>query len=267
MPKPAFPVFSTRLFQKLLPAAILALIIIAIWWGLAKTGMTYEWHWNRVWRHFGTFGPHGFRAGPLLEGILLTMGIAALGALLSGLIGILAALLRLSPWPLCVFATRAYVALWRNTPLLLQLFFAYFLISPLLRLNPFWTATLALALFEGAYLCEIFRAGLLGVERTQWEASLSLGFGLGQTLFLVILPQALRDIQPALTNQAIALLKDTSLVSAIAVADLTMRSQAIVAETFLAFEVWLLAGAVYLLLALCISAPSLLLERRGRLRR
>lgn len=255
------PRLILTLLWRLLPAIILASVIVAIWHALAATGMHYEWQWNRVWRHFGAFGPDGFAPGPLCKGVLLTIGIAILGGILSILAGLIAAFMRLSPWPVCSCAARAYVALWRNTPLLLQLFFAYFLVSPLLRLSPFWTAVLALAAFEGAYLCEIFRAGILAVERTQWEAALSLGFGVGQTLRLVILPQALRNLIPALTNQAISLLKDTSLVSAIAVADLTMRSQAIVAETFLAFEVWLIAGAIYLLLALCIAAPGLWLER------
>lgn len=242
----------------------LCALVILIWFALARTGFHYEWQWNRVWRHFGSFGPDGFSPGPLLEGILLTLGIASLGLVLALAAGVAAVFMRLSPWPLASLLSRLYVALWRNTPLLLQLFFSYFLVSPLLGLSPFWTATLALAFFEGAYICEIFRAGILSVPVTQWEASLSLGLNLRQAFFLVISPQAFRNIQPALTNQGIALIKDTSLVSAIAVADLTMRSQAIVAETFLAFEVWLLAGAIYLLMALCLALPGLWLEKHRR---
>lgn len=240
----------------------LAGLIYWVWQSLAAEGLHYEWQWNRVWRHFGRFTSAGFVPGPLLEGIVMTLGITVLGGIFSTIAGLACAILRLSPWPACIFIARVYVTLWRNTPLLLQLFFAYFLVSPLLCLTPFWTAVIALSLFEGAYFSEVFRAGLLSVGRGQWEAALSLGLSLYQALALVILPQGVRNILPALTNQAIALLKDTSLVSAIAVADLTMRSQAIVAETFLAFEVWLLAGAIYLLMALCIALPSLWLERR-----
>lgn len=239
-----------------------ACLILWIWHALAKEGVQYEWQWNRVWRHFGRFTSHGFVPGPLLKGIAVTLWIAALGLIFSLIAGLTAAIMRLSPWPACFFLAWIYVTLWRNTPLLLQLFFAYFLISPLLGLSPFWTATLALAAFEGAYLAEIFRAGILSVPKGQWEASLSLGLNARQTFRLVIMPQATRNMMPALTNQAISLVKDTSLVSAIAVADLTMRSQAIVAETFLAFEVWLLAGAIYLLIALCIALPGLWLERQ-----
>ncbi|MBD5640802.1 MAG: amino acid ABC transporter permease [Desulfovibrio sp.] len=256
--------FSGSRFLRLFLAASLAFLIYWLWLRLASEGFQYEWQWNRVWRHFGHFTQAGFVPGPLLEGVLMTLGIAGLGICLATVCGISAAIFRLSPWPACVLVSRVYVTLWRNTPLLLQLFFAYFLVSPLLSLSPFWTAVTALGLFEGAYLAEVFRAGLLGVDRGQWEAALSLGLNVGQAFRLVILPQAIRNMLPALTNQAIALLKDTSLVSAIAVADLTMRSQAIVAETFLAFEVWLLAGAIYLLIALCLALPSLWLERRRR---
>lgn len=254
------------LFWRIALACLLVFLVIIAWIQLAQTGFNYEWQWNRAWRYLGRFGPDGFAMGPLLEGALMTLGIAALGMILSLCIGFVAVCMRLSPWPAAIWLSRLYVSLWRNTPLLLQLFFAYFLISPLLDLSPFWTATLALAAFEGAYLCEIFRAGLLSAPREQWEASLSLGFGVMQTLFLVIAPQALRNMTPALANQGIALIKDTSLVSAIAVADLTMRAQAIVAETFLAFEVWLLAGAIYLLIALGVALPGLWLEKRWRWR-
>ena len=245
-------------------ALVLALAALAwVYLELAAEGMSYEWQWNRVWRHFGRWTSHGFVAGPLLEGLVMTLGIAAAGFCLSTLLGLAAAVCRLSPWPFCRLVAGAYVELLRNTPLLLQLFFVYFLLSPLFSLGPFGSAVLALGAFEGAYMAELFRAGLLSVPRGQWEAALSLGFGLGEALRLVILPQAARNMLPPLTSQVVTLIKDTSLVSAIAVADLTMRAQAIIAETFLAFEVWLLVAAIYLALTLCASVPGWLLERRN----
>lgn len=256
-----------KILKRLGSLLCLLLAMTFAWKMLGNAGISYDWHWHRIWRYFGHVGPDGFVAGPLLSGIWLTIAITAVGLVLSLLLGLATAWLRLSPWPVCVMAARGYVALWRNTPLLLQLFMAYFLLSPLIHTNPFWTAALALGLFEGAYFAEIFRAGILGVHRNQWEAGLSLGLGLWQTFFLVVLPQATRSTLPALTNQAIALLKDSSLVSAIAVADLTMQSQAIVAESFLAFEVWLAAGVIYLALALILALPSLWLERHNPLNR
>lgn len=192
----------------------------------------------------------------------MTLGIAAAGVCLSTIIGFFTAILRLGPWPLCGWLARGYINILRNTPLLLQLFFVYFIVSPLFDMSPFWSAITALSAFEGAYAAELFRAAILSVPRGQWEASLSLGMGIWPTLRFVILPQALRNALPAITNHIISVIKDTSLVSAIAVADLTMRAQAIVAETFLAFEVWLFAGFIYLAATLCISLPGLWLERR-----
>lgn len=257
--------FLPALRRQWLRAACLALAaccVIYAAWRLGSLGMTYEWQWNRAWRHLGLYGSQGFVPGPLLKGAAMTVAIAVLGMLLAAALGLGAALLRLSPWPLCAGIARIYVSLWRNTPLLLQLFFAYFLISPLLDLAPMTTAIAALGAFEGAYVAEIVRSGILSVPHGQWEAALSLGFTPWQTLSQVIFPQAAANSWSAITNQAIATVKDTSLVSAIAVADLTMRSQAIIAETFLAFEIWLLAGAIYLLLALLIALPALWLERR-----
>lgn len=234
-----------------------------LWWTLAAQGISYEWQWNRAWRFIGRWTAHGFVAGPLLKGVVMTLGIAAAGFCLSVALGLAAAVFRLSPWPLCRLIAVAYVGLLRNTPLLLQLFFVYFLLSPLFGLGPFGSAVLALGAFEGAYMAELFRAGLLSVPRAQWEAALSLGLDVGQALRLVILPQATRHMLPPLTSQVVTLIKDTSLVSAIAVADLTMQAQAVIAETFLAFEVWLLVAAIYLALTLCVSLPALWLERCG----
>lgn len=259
-----FPTLSSRdksLLAGLFTLLILIFLSLAAWKCLAEAGMGYNWQWHRVWRYFGHYGSNGFTAGPLLEGIWVTVFITCIGMIASLAAGLLCAGMRLSPWGVCVLVSRLYVAIWRTTPLLLQLFVAYFLLAPLINLSPIFTAILALGMFEGAYFAEIFRSGILSIHKNQWEAGLSLGLNLGQTFRIVILPQAVRNVLPALSNQAIALLKDSSLVSAIAVADLTMRSQEIIAETFLAFEVWLIVGAIYLFMALFIALPALWLER------
>lgn len=254
--------FQTRQIGRLILAIALLFGCAWIFFHLGSLGMHYEWQWNRVWRSFCQWTSQGFQAGPLMKGLLLTLSITALGFIFSAITGFVCAIMRLSPWPVCSALARTYVCLWRNTPLLLQLFFVYFLISPLFNLSPFWSALLALTAFEGAYVAELLRAAILSVPRAQWEAGLSLGFDARQCLLLIILPQAVRNGMPSFINQAITLLKDTSLVSAIAVADLTMRAQALVAETFLAFEVWLFAGFLYLIIAFGIALPGLWLEKR-----
>lgn len=222
----------------------------------------YKWHWNRIWRYLGHWSAGTFVAGPLLQGVWVTIIISFLAFIISIISGLAAAAFRLSAWPLCVLAAKSYISIWRNTPLLLQLFAAYFLIAPFLKLGPFWTAAIALGLFEGAYFAEIFRAGILSISKGQWEAALSLGLNLRQSFVSVILPQAIKNILPSMAGQTVSILKDSTLVSAIAVADLTMQSQVIVAESFLAFELWLLVAAIYLSLALFISFPAIILEKR-----
>jgi polar amino acid transport system permease protein len=141
---------------------------------------------------------------------------------------------------------RAYLELIRNTPLLVQLFFIYFVMAPIFDLGRFASAVLSLSLFEGAYASEIFRAGIVSIHKGQWEAAQSLGLSTVDTYRRIILPQAIRRILPPLTSQAISLVKDSALVSTIAVYDLTMRGREIISETFLAFEIWFTVAAIYL---------------------
>ena len=121
---------------------------------------------------------------------------------------------------------------------------------------------MALSLFEGAYASEIFRAGIVSVHRGQWEAAFSIGLNNYQTYRLIILPQALRRILPPLTSQAVSLIKDSALVSTIAIYDLTMRAQTIIAETFLVFEIWFTVAAIYLTITLALSATVFYMEKR-----
>ena len=129
-------------------------------------------------------------------------------------------------------------------------------------MNAFFSALLALSLFEGAYASEIIRSGIISIPKGQWEAAYSLGLSSHRTYRHVILPQTLRQILPPLSSQAISLIKDSALVSTIAIYDLTMRAQAIVAETFLTFEIWFTVAGIYLVINLFISFLVHLMERK-----
>ena len=157
---------------------------------------------------------------------------------------------------------RGYLELVRNTPLLIQIFFIYFVLAPVLDMEAMTAAVLALSLFEGAYASEMFRAGILSIADGQWEAAHSLGLSTRDTYVFVILPQAVRRILPPLTGQAVSLIKDSALVSTIAIWDLTMQGQAVVSETFLTFEIWFTVAAIYLVITLSLSSLVHLLERR-----
>ena len=127
------------------------------------------------------------------------------------------------------------------------------------------SAVLALSLFEGAYASEIFRAGIVSVHKGQWEAASSIGLNTRQTYRFIILPQAIRRIIPPLTSQAVSLVKDSALVSTIAIYDLTMRGQAIIAETFLVFEIWFTVAALYLIITLILSLTVFYMEKKFKL--
>lgn len=160
------------------------------------------------------------------------------------------------------FLAWTYLELIRNTPLLVQIFFVYFVLAPMVDMGRMQSAVLTLVLFEGAYASEIVRAAILAIPRGQWEGALSLGMTRSSVYRLVILPQALQHALPSLTGQGVSLIKDSALVSTIALLDLTMQAQIIVAETFLAFEVWFTVAGIYLVFTLALSGLSKFLEKQ-----
>jgi len=213
----------------------------------------YNWQWQRVPRYLVEVTADGWQFGPLLQGLRLTLEITAISLVFSLIIGLVSALMRLSTSPMARGISRIYLGLIRNTPLLIQIFILYFVFAPILDIGRFTSAILALSLFEGAYASEIIRAGILALPVGQWEASASLGMTRGQSYRYIILPQALRQMIPPLTSQGISLVKDSALVSTIAIYDLTMQGQQIIAETFLSFEIWFAVAAIYLLVTTVLS--------------
>ena len=188
----------------------------------------YNWQWYRVPPYILRVVDGEVVWGPLVRGLLVTLEISAWGLALTLLIGFVTALLRTSR----SFAGRAlaggYIQLIRNTPLLVQLYLFYFVLAPILGVGRFWTGILCLAVFEGSYAAEIVRAGIQAVPKGQWEASSSLGLGRYAQLRYVILPQAIQLMLPPLAGQAVSLIKDSSIVSVIAVFDLTNEGRTII---------------------------------------
>jgi polar amino acid transport system permease protein len=240
--------------------ALSGLLVLVLFRGSEKMG--YYWQWYRVPRYLFTLENGHWTAGPLLQGLAVTLHITAISLVLATLIGLAAAFLRLSRSFLGNLVARGYLESIRNTPLLVQLFFIYFVVAPVFDLSRFTSAVMALSLFEGAYASEIFRAGIVSIHRGQWEAAYSLGFSTPQTYRYVILPQATRRILPPLASQAISLIKDSALVSTIAIYDLAMQAEAIIAESYLVFEIWFVVAGIYLVMTVTLSLLINLLERR-----
>ena len=236
---------------------------VLVWFMFVSTGrLDYNWQWYRVPKYLFTFIDGSFIAGPLLNGILVTLKITIMSLVISSIFGLVTALFRLSDSFAARTLSRIYMELVRNTPLLVQIFFIYFVISPVLGFSRFTSAVLALSLFEGAYASEIFRAGILSIHKGQWEAAYSIGLNRWNTYRYVILPQATRHMLPPLASQAISLIKDSALVSTIAIYDLTMQGQQIIAETYMVFELWFIIAAIYLLMTATLSIAVNIMEKR-----
>jgi polar amino acid transport system permease protein len=240
-----------------------ALAAALIAWGIYRgaAAMNYSWQWNRIPPYLLREVDGQWVLGRLTQGLLVTLEITAESLVLALLIGLIAALLRLSSSIVGRGLARVYVEIIRSTPLLVQLYLFYFVLAPVLGLDRYLVGIFALALFEGAYASEIIRAGILAVPRGQWEAAQSLGLPPTQTYRRVILPQALRIVLPPLASQAIALVKASAMVSVIAVFDLTNEGRDIIAETFMTFEVWLTVAALYLIVTVTLSLLVSMLER------
>lgn len=214
--------------------------------------------------------PIGERSEVLLEGVKTTIWLTLWGSLIGIISGALLAGASKGPFYLC-YPASLIIGLLRGTPLLVQILFCYFalpVLVPELGLDEFKSACLALGLNMGAYNSEVFRAGLDTIARGQWEASWSLGLTNIQTLYLVVLPQTFKVVLPPLLNNLIALLKDSSLASAIGLLELSMAGQRISSETFEPVSTLTTVASMYLALTLCLTILIKLFrleERTGRL--
>jgi polar amino acid transport system permease protein len=222
----------------------------------------YNWQWYRVPQYLYRFEDGVFHPGPLLRGLGVTLALTGWSLALAVAFGLTAALLQRSTSWIGHAVARVYVEIVRNTPMLVQLYLVYFVLAPIVALDRFAAAVLALALFEGAFAAEIFRAGIDAIPRGQWEAADALGLSRYAVYRQVILPQAIRLVLPPLTGLAVSLIKHSALVSVIAVADLTTEGRNLIADTFMTFELWFTVAALYLALTTSLSLLVGWLERR-----
>ena len=215
--------------------------------------LEYNWQWYRVKSFLFIFENGEFTRGLLLEGLFITLKISSISLILSFVIGFLSAFARLSSSPMLRLVSWLYVETIRNTPLLIQIFLIYFVISPVFNISAFLSAVIALSLFEGAYSSEIIRSGIINIPKGQYEAAQSIGLSVPGTYIKVLIPQMLRQTLPMLAGQSVSLIKDSALVSTISIYDLTMQGQRIVSETFLTFEIWFVVALCYLIITASLS--------------
>jgi polar amino acid transport system permease protein len=264
-PEKRIPFFRSACFDILLFIAVLLLSGLVFHLLMDSGEAQYPWDWETVPQYIISHADGHWQAGLLLQGLAITLQIAAVSLAGAFLVGLVTALLRRSDAPAARFLATLYLEVSRNTPLLIQIFFIYFVLGPVLGINRFWAAVLSLSCFDGAYAAEIFRSGIESVGRGQFEAAKSLGLSPWITWRKVIIPLALRNILPPLASQSISLVKDSALVGAIAIFDLTQQGKMIIANTYLTFEIWLVVGAIYIVITAVLSLTVSVIESRVRL--
>ncbi len=201
--------------------------------------------------------------GRVWQGFLMTIGLSAVSLVVSLAIGIVFGVLQTSRVLVLRYLANVYVKFIRGTPLIMQIYLFFYIVGTAFGVNNrFLSGVIILSIFEGAYIAEIIRGGLLSIEKSQLESARAVGFSKWQTATNVILPQMITQTLPALTGQFASIIKDSSLLSMIAVIELTQTMREISADNFKLFECFILLGVLYLCLTLPISFVSEWFERR-----
>lgn len=215
--------------------------------------MAYQWDFAVVWRH----------AHLLALGLANTLKVTALALALGVPLGLGVSLLRLARSPGWSVPAGLFVEFFRSTPPLVQLFWCFFALPLLIgvKIDPFDAAVLTLTVQSSAFFAEVFRGGIVSVERGQWEAARALGMTYGQLLRRVVLPQAVKRMLPAFLERAIELMKTTTLVSTVSYADLLFQANEVAQKTFRPLEVFTAVAALYFVV---IFAASRLVQATER---
>jgi polar amino acid transport system permease protein len=218
--------------------------------------MSAFWNWDYAWAVLPD----------LLGALRVTVGATLAGMALALTLGLGLALLRRSHRKMLSWPAAAFVEFVRNTPLLVQIFFLFYVLPRAgITLSPWLTGVLALGLHYSSYTSEVYRAGIESVGRGQWEAAQVLNLGQAQTFFRVILPQALPPVAPALGNYLVAMFKDTPLLSTITVLELLYTAKDLASESFRYLEPLTLVGLLFLGVSLLAAQGVRALEHRLRI--
>ena len=210
--------------------------------------------------------------GLLMEGLIITIEVSVVAICLGIMLGLFTGLARISTNPCLKWSAITYIEIIRGTPLLVQIMIWYFVLGTiinnlLLKMDLFqipelWFGIASLAIFAGAYVAEIVRAGIQSIHKGQTEAARSLGMTKAMAMRKIILPQAFRRILPPLAGQFISLIKDSSLLGVIAIRELTKATREAVTTSLMPYELWFLCGVMYLVLTFTLSMFVQYLERR-----
>lgn len=241
---------------------VLVMGLVAYGFVRGADAMGYNWQWYRIPQYFWRYVDGELVWGPLATGLVATVQLATLAFALAVVLGLVIALARMGDFVVARGMAAVYLEVVRNTPILVQLYLIYYVIGPIFGLGRFGSGVACLAIFEAAFISEVFRAGIRSVGRGQWDGGAALGLSRRRILRLIVLPQATRLMIPPFTSEAISMIKNSAIVSVIALAELTTAGRNIISDTYLSFEIWLAVAGVYLLIAIMISVVSTWFERR-----
>jgi len=257
-----------------------------------RAGLHYEWDWSAVASYIFRYDAkaESYVPGLLLSGLAVTFKLSVWSTILASIIGLFMGLMKISHNSILKLTSSLYVGIVRNIPSIVFIFIFYFfissqiadafdfnsrsypfsgysifisyLLSPPSMLLVFISAVLTLALYEGAYMTEIVRAGIESVEKGQGEAADALGFSRYQKMRHIVLPQAFKRILPPMAGQVISVIKDSAIVSVISVQDLTFRGTELMASTYKTYEIWITITLMYFILTYACSIAVGLMEKR-----
>ena len=248
-----------RIRHILTTTAIGCSLLYLLYIGVQQSG--YAWQWYRVWEYILIFEDGTVYAGDFLYGLKDTIYIVICSLILSLLFGIVLAAGRISSGKIANFTSSTYITVFRNTPILAQIYIFYFLIAPIFNMDRWVVGVLALSLYEASFVGEILRGAIQSVSNRQWEAGRSLNLSTYRIVTRIIFPQALRIVIAPLTNVAINLLKHSSIVSVIAIYELTTTARDAISDTFLTLEIWIIIACFYWLLAAIFATISRRVEK------
>lgn len=220
--------------------------------------LDYEWDFRALGAFFWENGSPGL----ILRGLWGTFYISAIAIVAGSVLGTILGLVLIGREPVSRMAAIAYVDIFRNTPVLVQLYIAYFVVGSAFSLTAEQAGILTLSLFCAAYVSDIVRGTLVNFEKGQIDAAKSLGMTPWQVARHVVAPQALRRMLPPLVGQFVTLVKDSSLVSVLGIVELTKAALNVVSVTFRGFETWFVIAAIYLVVNLVVSSLGRYLEHR-----
>lgn len=201
------------------------------------------------------------------QGVLVTLKASALGVAIGSALGIFIGSFRVMPFKPLRYLMATYIYVLRGTPLMIQLFLIYFGLPALgINLDASVAGILGIGINSSGYVGEIVRGGIESIPRGQWEAGKMLGLSYWQTMKFIILPQAIRRMLPAIGNEFVTLIKESSLLSVLAISDLTMVGQQVRSVTYASFETFIFVALVYLVMTSLTSGALQLLENRWKVK-